>query len=144
VRGAVSIHAPSIALHQSAACPCGLAARYPYGFFISGIHGTGFSEHDDGERATGFRRVASRSFALCFWALDVDTPELRQAVSRAEPSVGPAARRLSAPAACNPRPVRLPAASPGDADEFSVAWLNDRVQRLRAAGWPNLPSRSVA
>ncbi len=28
----------------------------------------------------------------------------------------------------------FPAASPGDADEFSVAWLNDRVQRLRAAG----------
>jgi hypothetical protein len=74
----------SIALHQSAACPCGLVARYPYGFFISGIHGTGFSEHDDGERATGFRRMASRSLALCFWALDVDTPELRQAVSRAE------------------------------------------------------------
>lgn len=70
-----------------------------------------------------------------FWALDVDTPELRQALSWAECHLS---GLLLDDYRRQPHVTLdlcgFPAASPGDADEFSVAWLNDRVQRLRAAG----------
>ena len=70
-----------------------------------------------------------------FWALDIDTPELRQTVSRAE-------RHLSGLLLDDYRRqphvtldlCGFPAASPDDAEEFSSAWLGSRVQRLRAAG----------
>ena len=70
-----------------------------------------------------------------FWALDVDTPALRHQLSRAE-------RHLSGLLLDDYRRqphvtldlCGFPAASPGDADEFTNAWLNERVQSLHAAG----------
>lgn len=70
-----------------------------------------------------------------FWALDVDTPELRHELSQAE-------RHLSGLLLDDYRRqphvtldlCGFPAASPGDSDEFSGAWLGTRLQRLRVAG----------
>ena len=50
------------------------------------------------------------------------------------PSVRACCSTIIAPAACNLDLCGFPAASPNDADEFSVAWLNDRVAAFARSG----------
>lgn len=70
-----------------------------------------------------------------FWALDVDTLAVRQAVLEAECHLS---GLLLDDYRRQPHVTLdlcgFPAHSPGDAEEFSGSWLGDRVRRLRAAG----------